>query len=78
MKIHIHSFGRAGPVKNNAERTFCNDRGIQMLQRSSGGISRICEERQARLISFLIQFFEAAFMHVNLAPHLENFGRRAA
>ena len=45
MKIDIHAFGCAGSVENNSERTLRRDFGIEMLERTGGGISWIGKQR---------------------------------
>src|SRR5437867_9702929 len=44
-----------------------------MLQGTSGGISRVRKQRQTCLRSFVVQFFEAAFVHVNFPARFEKF-----
>ena len=48
MLIQLRAFDRAGAVQNNAERTLRGDRRIELLERTGGGVARICEERQTR------------------------------
>ena len=45
MKIDINSFDGAGSVKNHSERALRSNFGIEMFERTGGGVSRIGKQR---------------------------------
>ena len=78
MKLDIQSFGCAGPVKNDSQRSFRHDCRVKLLELTRRGVARVCKQRQALLLAVVIQFFEAFPIHVNFAAHFQEFWRAVA
>ena len=78
VKIDVGAFDGARPIKNHPERTLRRHVGIEMLERTRGGVTRIGEQRQSGRFSLFVQFLKAGFVQISFPADFENSWRRAA
>ena len=78
MKIDIDAFDGAGSIKNHPERSPRGHFGIELLERTGGGVTRIGKQGQTSRFALFVQFLEAGLIQISFAADFENFWGRAA
>src|SRR5258707_2427759 len=66
-------FDMAEAVKNNIERSFGDNAGVELLQRTGSGVARIGEGFLSRSLALSIQLQEAGFGEVNFAARFQGW-----
>src|SRR6266566_5208029 len=62
------AFELPDPIKDNIQRSFGDDSRVKLFERAGGRVSRISKWFHARGFAFGIEFLEAGFGEINLAP----------
>src|SRR5947209_2089524 len=78
MEMHFRAFDRAGPIKNDSERSFCGDVWIELFKRTGRCVSRIGKQWQSGGFTLFVQFLETCLIQVGFAANFENLWRSAA
>src|SRR5688500_16570366 len=71
--IEFHAFHAAKAVEDDVERTFGGDFGIELFERTGGGVAGIGKTGLARGLTLVIEFAKAGARHEDFAAHLEEW-----
>ena len=77
MLLQLNAFDRAGPVKNDAERTLAAIAGSSCFSEPAAALRGLAKAGRPGFASLRIQFRETVLVHEDFAAHFQN-PRRAS